>query len=623
MDLGSHFQQPRYVPVISFGEVPCTVVLPLHIDLELAQRRVHRASHVLRQWQLVTLSPESWVIHACPLPSDVLDMLDELDTWRTNGRRGGHRLSYCMANDICIKGNWDFEDDTTTIAELVCDMAELYQVSSDGVMFVGHDKVMSLEDHVINYVGVELYVVLLPYVGREEYVWPWPEYKIWEMAQIQRGEPTDPMWMVDLEEQEESSKEMVGLSVYLAHDNMRSAVLYVSQKDSLKMLRYVIVKKYGRKPDEVLVMADDGVPKDDEILEYLCGHGLYVLFMDDLDSMHMSGVCDKERTLGMYHLQRTMMNEEERQEWETQKMSKEDHDDNYVDELFMVNMQRGGVRDGRRLPDQRAQMINWAIDKIREHLPDMPIPTATMLCRAETRTITAVLHSKSATQTRQVMDAACKRAGIPTTRQLTTTLEQRDETVNLDHVVEAIKNQTLLFGQLMEVISQVPTADTHNTMIEAFRLQQHASMQAVTALATAVGKVESRLERWEHQRIYLERERRMRAEEHQPTQPYEEEDEDMHDCESRQGEEVPEQEASMAQHEAPQEGREDAEQPQQQPQLHVQQGQSDAQQEVMLVEEASQTDEDRVLRELQGPTLLERLEETSQRRRALRPFASA
>ena len=81
------FQQPRYVPVISLGEVPCTVVLPLHIDVELAQRRVHRASHVLRQWQLVTLSPESWVIHACALPSDVLDMLDELDTWRTREKR--------------------------------------------------------------------------------------------------------------------------------------------------------------------------------------------------------------------------------------------------------------------------------------------------------------------------------------------------------------------------------------------------------------------------------------------------------------------------------------------------------------------------------------------------------
>ena len=334
-------------------------------------------------------------------------------------------------------------------------------------------------------------------------------------------------------------------------------------------------------------------------------------------------MCDKDRTLRMYHLQRTMMNEEERQDWEMHEMSKEDKFDTYVDELMMVNMVRGGVRDGRRLPDQRAQMINWAIDKIREHLPDVPIPTATMLCRAETRTITAVLLSKSPTQTRQVMDAACKRAGIPTTRHLASMPEQGGETVNLDHVIDALKNQTLLFGQLMEVIAQVPTADTQNAMVEAFRLQQHASMQAVTALATAVGKMESRMEKWEHQRIYQEREMRMRSDDHQSTQHYDEEDEDMHDCESREDEEQPGQGAMPTQQGTAHEVQGDVEPPHQPQQPSDQNAQSDAQQEVMMIEEASQTDEERVLRELQGPTLLERFEETSQRRRALRPFASA
>ena len=196
-----------------------------------------------------------------------------------------------MANDICIKGNWDFEDETTTVAEMVCDLAELYQVSSDGVIIVMHDKVMSLEDHAIDYVGTELYVILLPYVGREEYVWPWPVEKIWEMAQMQRGDPTDPMWRLDMEEQEGPEKDIIGLVVYCANDNMQPMVLYVSRNENLKKMREEIAKKYGRMPDDVLVMVDDGVPKDDEILGCLCGHGIYTLFMDELDSMHMKGVC--------------------------------------------------------------------------------------------------------------------------------------------------------------------------------------------------------------------------------------------------------------------------------------------------------------------------------------------
>ena len=55
-------------------------------------------------------------------------------------------------------------------------------------------------------------------------------------------------------------------------------------------------------------------------------------------------------------------------------------------------------------------MLVWAEDKIRREIDGLNVLTVRMLLRAEQRTVSAVLHSRSATQTREIMVAAYRRA---------------------------------------------------------------------------------------------------------------------------------------------------------------------------------------------------------------------
>ena len=73
---------------------------------------------------------------------------------------------------------------------------------------------------------------------------------------------------------------------------------------------------------------------------------------------------------------------------------------------------RGGMKH-EKMPDPKTAMRGFAIQKIEKDAPVAIGPTMTMLLKAETRTITAILNAKSAAQTKEVITAAFRRAGLP------------------------------------------------------------------------------------------------------------------------------------------------------------------------------------------------------------------
>ena len=72
---------------------------------------------------------------------------------------------------------------------------------------------------------------------------------------------------------------------------------------------------------------------------------------------------------------------------------------------------RGGTRS-RQTVDQRAQMQVWALDRIQEFYPQLPTATANFLLRAEARTASSILNSRSGIQVIEVIEAALRRAGL-------------------------------------------------------------------------------------------------------------------------------------------------------------------------------------------------------------------
>ena len=85
-------------------------------------------------------------------------------------------------------------------------------------------------------------------------------------------------------------------------------------------------------------------------------------------------------------------------------------------DMHEAHLPRGGARTARMNPtDPRTAMMMWAMQKIIKEVLHMNTATANMLLRAETRTVTMVLNSRSKVQLQlvEVLDAALRRSGLP------------------------------------------------------------------------------------------------------------------------------------------------------------------------------------------------------------------
>ena len=66
----------------------------------------------------------------------------------------------------------------------------------------------------------------------------------------------------------------------------------------------------------------------------------------------------------------------------------------------------------RCIADPKKAMMHWAQHKLQTDTPSIVGPTFTMPLKAEARTIPALMNSKSPMQTKQIMVAAYRRAGL-------------------------------------------------------------------------------------------------------------------------------------------------------------------------------------------------------------------
>ena len=72
---------------------------------------------------------------------------------------------------------------------------------------------------------------------------------------------------------------------------------------------------------------------------------------------------------------------------------------------------RGGANT-RPTQQPCSVMLLWVEDKIKREIPGMNLLTIRMLLKAEQRTVSAILHSRSAAQTKEILIAAYRRAGL-------------------------------------------------------------------------------------------------------------------------------------------------------------------------------------------------------------------
>ena len=311
--------------------------------------------------------------------------------------RAGVKIKYAYAHacDDILKYDAYAEE---VVAEMVCYLSDLHQVSTDDIVITAEERLPKLEDRLMIYSKNVLYVILHCYLYHEKYIdlWPWHLHDIENMAICQRGIP------------KKADTQCLACDKKETDDNMGCALFSIKED-----------------PDN-----------EDETTKYPVPAGNPV----------------------MYH---------------------------------PIDMERAGMQNVRQ---QRSQMIAWAEQKVRTDAPQAQGKTLTMIMRAEPRTITAIMHAKSPSQTREVIIAAYKRAGLPSPFH-----EEQQEKAEYDMqtVVNAMTEQTRMTSEMVRILQEVPKEAHYAELVEYMRQSQASYTHAVEALAKSVSRLENTIATWE------------------------------------------------------------------------------------------------------------------------------
>ena len=138
-------------------------------------------------------------------------------------------------------------------------------------------------------------------------------------------------------------------------------------------------------------------------------------------------------------------------------------------------------------------MQQWALQKAEEHAPQVSQKRLHMILKAEAKTTSALLHSQSVAQTHQIIEAAFKMAGPPTTSAPPRESEDHGDSELKrarfeNDVVVALTNQVTITNQIAEQFQTIPKAEDYARLTDVFKTSQEASVQAVASLAAVIGK---------------------------------------------------------------------------------------------------------------------------------------
>ena len=154
-------------------------------------------------------------------------------------------------------------------------------------------------------------------------------------------------------------------------------------------------------------------------------------------------------------------------------------------------------------------MISWAVQKALDHEAEPHPATIAMLCKAESRTTTALMNSRSPSQTKHILEAAFRRASLiyPSSSQQPT---KSAEAAHLQHeeslaaTAEALVGVSNMIGMQNQMVSailqkrmEIPGHEHHQAIMDMFNLHQNASVQAVSSSAAALTRLETIVAAWE------------------------------------------------------------------------------------------------------------------------------
>ena len=152
------------------------------------------------------------------------------------------------------------------------------------------------------------------------------------------------------------------------------------------------------------------------------------------------------------------------------------------EDYHVLQIVRGAGRNKPNYADPKVAMHQWSLDKVQEHVPSVNPATAAMLLRAEARTVSAVLHCKSSRQTLEIVNAALKRAALPT---VVEQQQQQQADVDSAALASAMTTQAEALRALATQLQMMTTRDDMTEIVKMMHTEHILHNQASNKLVVA------------------------------------------------------------------------------------------------------------------------------------------
>ena len=420
------------------GRVLHTLVLPWHLSLDRARHRVDECAPSHHHWLLSAASADNWIVHQLIYPDMVRLRLHDLER-REPIARGGMRAMAKVHLQVIMRHSgqtqaWKVDTDMT-IAYLIKAIALEEEIEERDVLVMRGTHIPGAEECIIAYMPA-VHVYLIPSMSGEEgmthdcmragVLWQWAK-------KAGLPSPKGPPRIICPMGQKQ---EVLHCHLRPAHSLDQMYVVHVSWESSvadvLKNLEAITTY-----PATSMLVVKEGVILSTREHAAMCNPVSYLLVGDKLDS---ADVCAEHAI-----------------DWE---------------EMWSVTntedtTPRGGA-NARTTQQPRSVILLWAEDKIKREIPGLNILTIRMLLKAEQRTVSAILHSRSIAQTKEILIAAYRRAGLSFDQAPPPTESHGD----LGEMTRALMGQATICSQIANQLAAMPTNQDFLRLLEAVNRQK-------------------------------------------------------------------------------------------------------------------------------------------------------
>ena len=292
------------------------------------------------------------------------------------------------------------------------------------------------------------------------------------------------------------SQPMPYLHYKMAHDPMEEGSYYIADEEEvLAEVLCHLANIYECSPLQMLILAHDHIPCLDELTMTYLGRTMYVVLLPLLEdsSVNVWWIWKPEHLYRAARLQHAPYYDQN-WNWLPQPDMRLRYPSGPPISYRPLQTERGGAK---REEEPRQKMMAWAMDKVRSHAPAAEGLTLKMILRAEGRTVTSLMNSKNPTQTKEIIIAAFRRAGLPNPFLPQPRVHEHDVGPQLDAMVHAMLEQTKITQQIADSFQSLPSMHQYQSLLTYMQQIQTSYIETVRSLTLVVGKLEQRIQTWE------------------------------------------------------------------------------------------------------------------------------